>query len=86
MRALLLDSRAAFTAAGTDCLSFLAGEFAPQERETFRYVRVEPAKVERNGDTALVLRGRSHVRGRPSDDEDTPTVRRNGAWWIAGGI
>ena len=81
----LPDARAAFAAAGTDCRSYLAGQYDPQEREAVRDVRVDPAEVERNGDTALVPEQAVTFGGRPSDDEDTPTVEQDGRWWLSGG-
>lgn len=73
---VLPDARGAFTAVGTDCQTFLAGKYDQQDREAFRDVRVDPAKIERNGDTAVVPEEAVTFAGRPSDDEDTPAVPR----------
>lgn len=82
---VLPDSRGAFAAAGTDCQTFLAGKYDAGERVGFRDVRVDPTKVERNGDTAVVPEDAVTFGGRPSDDEDTPAVRQDGKWWVTTG-
>lgn len=81
----LPDARGAFAAAGTDCQSFLAGHYNPQGRDTFRDVRVDPAKVQRNGDTAVVPEEAVTFGGQRSSDEDTPTVKQDGKWWVTTG-
>ncbi len=82
---VLPDVRGAFAAAGTGCQTFLAGRYDRQERKAFRDVRVDPARVERDGDTALVPERAVTFGGRPSDDDDTPTVRQDGRWWVTTG-
>lgn len=79
------ESRGAFAAAGTACQTFLAGKYDQQDREAFRDVRVDAAKIERDGDTALVPEAAVTFGGRPSDDEETPTVRADGKWWVTTG-
>lgn len=82
---VLPDARGAFTAGGTDCQTYLARKYDPQEREAFRDVRVDTAKVEHDGDTALVPEQAVTFGGRPSNDDDTPTVRKDGKWWVTTG-
>ena len=79
---VLPDARSQFTAAGTDCQTFLAHHCDPQGRDAFRDVRVDPAKFRRNGDTAVVPEAGVTFGGRPSNDADTLTVRQDGKWWI----
>lgn len=84
--ALVLPSaRGAFAAAGTDCQTFLADKYDQQEREAFRDVHVDPAQVQHDGDTARVPERAVTFGGEPSEDEDTPTVRQNGKWWVTTG-
>lgn len=82
---VLPDARGAFAAAGTDCQSFLARKYDQQEREAFRDVRVDTTKIRRDGDTAVVPEAAVTFGGRPSHDDDTPTVRKDGKWWVTTG-
>jgi hypothetical protein len=74
--------RSRFTTANTDCQSYLAKTYA--DRAGFAEPEVDGAKVETDGDTAVVPRAAVSFGGRPSRDTETKAVRQDGKWWLAG--
>jgi hypothetical protein len=83
-RLILPDQLPRFAASGSDCQTYMADHYTPEERSQLGGVMVDASKIQRNGDTAVVPESAVTFSGRPSSDDDTKVVRSNGKWWIGG--
>lgn len=76
--------RSRFANAGTDCQTYLAGQYAPGARATFKDPAVDGSKVRVNGDTAVIPVSAVSFAGQPSHDTATRAARQDGKWWLTG--